>query len=44
MAGALKPMVNTPGLRRLQPLFLRSFSKVCGLLIKSSLPSSHELA
>lgn len=25
-------MLNTPDLRRLEPLFLRSFPKVCGLL------------
>lgn len=36
MVGALKPMVNTPGSRRLKPLFLPSFSQVCGLLIKLS--------
>ncbi len=41
MVGALKPMVNTPGSRRLKPLFLRSFSQVCGLLfIRHSAPST----
>lgn len=29
---ALKSMVNTPDSRWLEPLFLRWFSKVCGLL------------
>jgi|GEM_PF-1950834 len=33
MVGAFKPMVSTPGSRRLKPLFLGSFSKVCGLLL-----------